>query len=295
MKSGGLYTKWLEDIARGVPQSHRVGDDILLIDDYASCIDVMPGAEPFRVDMTMAIICEQGSASVKVNMRDCVMQAPSVVIVLCGQMFQLLHTSPDLRCKVILMSQSFSDSLFVRAGEAAQLHSSMQRNPVHIIGGNVGVFEQFYGLLQNIASSPESEFVLDAARHLTLSMFYGYTLATHDVASTAAATTRQQDIYSAFLDCVGEHYRRERGVAFYAGKLCLTPKYLSQVVVEVSGRSPLDIIEEYVVAECKALLSGTMTVSQVSDELNFSSQSVFGKYFKRVTGMSPREYKERRN
>ena len=56
----------------------------------------------------------------------------------------------------------------------------------------------------------------------------------------------------------------------------------------------LDFIEQYVITECKALLSSTtMTIQQIADTLHFPSQSVFGKYFKRVTGVSPREYRNR--
>ena len=90
------------------------------------------------------------------------------------------------------------------------------------------------------------------------------------------------------------NYKQSRDVAFYADRLCITSKHLSQVVKEVSGKSALDIIEEYVITECKALLlSTTMTIQQISDSLNFTTQSVFGKYFKRVTGISPSEYRNR--
>ena len=63
---------------------------------------------------------------------------------------------------------------------------------------------------------------------------------------------------------------------------------------EKNGIPALDFIEQYVITECKALLSSTtMTIQQIADALHFPSQSVFGKYFKRVTGLSPREYRNR--
>jgi AraC-like DNA-binding protein len=94
------------------------------------------------------------------------------------------------------------------------------------------------------------------------------------------------------LKAVGKHYKRERKVGFYAEKLCITSKHLSQVVKEVSGRTASEIIEDYVITEIKALLISTnMTIQQISDYLNFPSQSVFGKYVKRITGVSPKRYK----
>jgi AraC-like DNA-binding protein len=65
------------------------------------------------------------------------------------------------------------------------------------------------------------------------------------------------------------------------------------VIKEASGTTANDWIDRYVVLEAKALLKSTgMTIQQISEELNFSSQSFFGKYFKRRTGMSPSEYKK---
>jgi AraC-like DNA-binding protein len=76
--------------------------------------------------------------------------------------------------------------------------------------------------------------------------------------------------------------------------LSLTPKYLSQIIKASTGKSANEWIDEYVMLEAKALLkSTTMTIQQISDELNFPSQSFFGKYFKRCEGVSPKEYREK--
>jgi len=79
---------------------------------------------------------------------------------------------------------------------------------------------------------------------------------------------------------------------FYANKLCVTSKHLSKVVKATGGKPASDWFDEHVALEAKAFLKSTnMTVEQISEELNFPSQSFFGKYFKRVTGFSPSEYK----
>jgi len=87
--------------------------------------------------------------------------------------------------------------------------------------------------------------------------------------------------------------KTERNVAFYADHLFLTPKHVSKVILEVSGKTPTQWIDEYVVLEAKSLLKySNLTIQEIADYLNFSTQSVFGKYFKHKTGLSPREYKE---
>ena len=103
---------------------------------------------------------------------------------------------------------------------------------------------------------------------------------------------RKGEIYTQFVELVRQNYKQERTLNFYADQLCITPKYLSQVVMQVSGKGAVAFIEKHVITECKALLtSTTMTIQQIADAMNFPSQSVFGKYFKRVVGVSPKGYR----
>lgn len=94
-----------------------------------------------------------------------------------------------------------------------------------------------------------------------------------------------------FVRLVRKYFRMEHSVRFYANKLCISPKYLSLVIKESSGRTAAEIIDEYLLLEAKNMLrfSGK-NIQQVAYELNFSNQSSFGKYFKHLTGMSPSEF-----
>ncbi|MDE6038174.1 MAG: AraC family transcriptional regulator, partial [Duncaniella sp.] len=103
--------------------------------------------------------------------------------------------------------------------------------------------------------------------------------------------SRRSTYVNEFMRLVHEHHVRERSVAFYAGKLFISPKYLSLIIKESTGRSATEVIDSYVILEAKNLLrfSGK-NIQQVAYELNFPNQSSFGKYFKHLTGMSPSEY-----
>lgn len=106
-------------------------------------------------------------------------------------------------------------------------------------------------------------------------------------------SSRQQELYSRFLNEVQNHYTQERSITYYANTLCVTPKYLSQVVYKVSGRFAGDWISDYVILEAKAMLkSRKYTIQQIADMLNFANQSFFGKYFKDKVGCSPSEYQK---
>ena len=289
------YIKWRSSIEDITPADHRIGDDILLIDNsHTMRAELSSYNEPFRIDMTMAIIYERGSADLKINMRDYHIEAPAVLLVLNDQIYQSAGHSEDLRSKVILMSRSFSDSLFANSSEILPLKSSIMKNPVMKIENEENVFGQFFQLLQNIAASPRQEFKIESARHLTLSMFYGYSHMKHEVNEVKSANSRQEEIFTKFTELLERHHKKEREIAFYADKMCMTSKHLSQVIKDYTGKTALGIIEEYVISEAKSmLLSTTMSIQQISDELKFPSQSVFGKYFKRVAGISPSEYRNR--
>ncbi len=295
MKGKARNLKWRCRIDDITPADHRIGEDILLIKDANGLrADKFLGKNPFKLDMSMAIIYDHGEAVSRINMKEYHIKAPAVMIMMHGQTIEPISYSEDLKSRAIAMSPSFTDRLFTNTTEieAHSLYTSILNNPLINFEMDQNVFSQYYDLLMNVAKSPKEEFKIQSAQHLTLAMFYGYSHLRHNVAASSKGTTRQEEIYNAFINVLGENYKTARDIGYYADKLCITAKHLSQVVKEVSGKTALEIIEDYVLTECKALLlSTTMTIQEISDELNFPSQSVFGKYFKRLTGMSPKAYR----
>ena len=88
--------------------------------------------------------------------------------------------------------------------------------------------------------------------------------------------------------------REHRDLKFYADAMGLTPKHISTVVKASSGRSAVEWIERYVVLDAQTqLISTDRTIKEIAYDLNFPSQSFFGKYFCRVVGISPAAYRNR--
>jgi AraC-like DNA-binding protein len=105
--------------------------------------------------------------------------------------------------------------------------------------------------------------------------------------------TRKEELFSDFLSLLAEHCKQAHEVSFYAGKLCITPQYLSLILKEKSGRSASQWIQNALVVEAKRMLKmPRMTVQKVADNLNFPDQSTFGKFFKKHTGMSPLSFRK---
>jgi len=117
----------------------------------------------------------------------------------------------------------------------------------------------------------------------------GYVDAVH-----LASRIRCEVLFDEFMSLLQQYNKRERNVSFYAKQLNITPKYLSSVVKEVSGKTAARWIDESVILEAKALLKYSgMSIQEIAYHLNFSTQSFFGKYFKQHTGTSPSRYKRK--
>ena len=88
------------------------------------------------------------------------------------------------------------------------------------------------------------------------------------------------------------NYHTERNVSFYADKMHLSPQHLSTTIKKITGKTLTDIISSFIINDAKAKLKSTeMTIQEIAYSLNFPDISFFGKYFKRYTGMSPKQYR----
>lgn len=107
---------------------------------------------------------------------------------------------------------------------------------------------------------------------------------------------RKDALFNAFISKVEKHHREEHGVKFYADELFVTPKYLSAVVDEASSKGAKQWIDEYVALDAKVLLRTTQKdIQEISEELNFPDMSFFGKFFKRIVGVSPKTFRTQRD
>ena len=106
--------------------------------------------------------------------------------------------------------------------------------------------------------------------------------------------SRQDEIFKNFIALVHENCISQREVSFYAGKLCISTKYLTGICRSVTGDSAKKIIDDFAILEIKVLLQSTeMTIQGIADKLGFPDQSYFGRFFKRLKHMSPQQYRLR--
>ena len=141
----------------------------------------------------------------------------------------------------------------------------------------------------------EAMYKREALLSLLSSMFYmlmGVWRKRGASAEAESQSSRSKLIFDRFIKLVSEYHTQYRNVGFYADKLCLTPKYLSKLIKTATGKSAPEWIDQYVILEAKNLLKYSgVTIKEIVFKLNFPNQSVFYKFFKARTGMTPTEYR----
>lgn len=262
------------------------------IDDDFVLIDSIPNSRtidyPFKLDATMVIICVKGTTSGEIDLKPYTNTSPCHIVILPGQILEHGFVSGDFSGLVMIMSRRFSDSLNIQDKLPQML--SIRNNPSTLLTDDeLKSILAFYSILQQTVRKKDNPYRLEIVQCLIKAYFYS---SSYPKLPDDTIKSKNEALVESFLAHVKAHYKEQRGVEFYANKLCLTPKYLSKVIKDNSGMSANDWIDSYVVLEAKALLKSTnKTIQQIGDELNFPSQSFFGKYFKRHVGVSPKEYK----
>lgn len=114
------------------------------------------------------------------------------------------------------------------------------------------------------------------------------------VVKTSDLQGRSSELYNELIDAIMEHHREASDVRFYAELLNVSSRYLAQVTRRISGKSPKAIIDDYLIHEIELQLKSTNnTVQEIAYRFGFSSQAHFTKFFKKLKGVSPTEYRKR--
>ena len=242
-------------------------------------------------------VCLQGEVEMILNSQPCVMHADDANYVQSGHIGEVKRFSPDTRFFLVICKDSFYMPP-LSAVEAAAFRRELVTHPVaHLSKPQAYGVTLLYKMIRNaLAKRDEIHFVRRTVQGLMQAMFFqvfsAYQSETN--ASSQRATARQEEIFKRFIKLVEKNYVSERNIGFYADKLCITPKYLSQLIYKASGIYAGDHIDNYVIGEAKMLIkSRKYTIAQASDMLNFTSQAYFGRYFKKHTGMTPLEFADK--
>ena len=267
---------------------YHLGNELLIADHF----DVKRVFPPyFRTAMPVCIFLKKGYLRGRCNLMDIEAMAPCMSILLPDQILEFTESSDDLEGMVVLMSERFTDRLNIKVDfDLMQTFQSQRVIPLNEEA--LATMLQFCEMVKRLSQFPDHPFLMETAVNLTRAFFFGAGYFFHQRPETVAHS-RGEQLVDGFLKLVQMHCRQERQLDFYAQELCISSKYLAATVKAVTGKTAGDWIEDYVMLEAKAMLTNTdMTISQISDHLHFPDTSTFGKYFRRHTGLSPKEFKK---
>lgn len=260
----------------------------------------LPDAEPQKINGMVLFLVKEGEVTLEINLERYVFEANSFAVIPYGAIIKLIKTGKSkIESFAIYYSSEFLHDININFTAISVPTFVDRHTPAQILTEDESaLILKYFELLKLNAMAKINEHVekniassLTAALVYQMVMFHYKRIGQHEVLK-GQRSCRNAYVHD-FMKLVHVHYSRERSVAFYADKLCISPKYLSLLVKETTGKSAAKWIDDFVLMEAKNLLrfSGK-NVQQVAYALNFSNQSSFGKYFKHMTGMSPTEYQK---
>lgn len=248
---------------------------------------------PRKLSLSCLLIVVKGEMRFSVNLRDYVATAGMCVVVTEGSIIERVSVEGDMRCIVLSFMRNERPGFSSYHQYNVHRIYALQVALITLLPQHLEMLISSYRMLRSILTEPAYEYNrMDLASRCVDLMAGIVENGAADQAELTSKAARKDEIVARFLQCVQDNYREHRDLGFYAGELCLSLKYMSQVIYSQTGRHPSQWIKDYVILDAKTMLrSGMYTVQQVADELHFPNQSFFGKYFKEAVGVSPKKWK----
>lgn len=239
------------------------------------------------------IICTKGKAKIRINLEEYLLEENSTITILPNYILQMVELDESLEIEFIMFSFDLISDIRVVARpevlEQLQKSKYMKLNAdviLDLLDFHTFILNQYRktNYDQNIIKN-----LLSALIHKVLLLHKEFSRI-----DNKEALSHKEQMFQRFIELLNIHYRSERSVQFYADKLCVTPSHLSKIIKETSHKPISSWIDEIVIMTAKALLkSSDMTATQIAEELHFANSSFFGTYFRKRTGITPLQYRER--
>ena len=229
-----------------------------------------------QVKQGIFVLCTSGEAEFEINMvkmqikQNCVAMLSSILAM------RLISTSADFKAIVLIIDAEMSSE--IKAAADWQMLEGLMNVALAYCNKNT--------------LSPFSQEIVGGITRC-LFLIYGEDVVATDKAEQKMVYTMGDNYFRRFVELLQTHVKHEHEVSFYAEQLHITPKYLGEVCKHKSGHKAKDIISFMLLTNIKrdVILSGK-SIKTIAYEYNFADQSSFGKFFKKMTGISPLVFKK---
>lgn len=250
---------------------------------------------PSRIDAFAAIFCVSGEAEIQINLKKHVLKSGTIALNVPENIIQINY-SDNLIIYPFIISSEYIKKIHFETKDLINLYMSAKKSPVFTLEySDIHILEKYYQLLESILQT-KTNYKDKITIGITTSFLYKvYEVLMNKLKENELkhkAPERCEIVFEDFIKELNTFNGTEHSLAFFANRLNLTPNYLSSRVKEYSGRTATEWIEDSIILEAKTMLKHTdLTIQEIAYKLKFPTQTFFGKYFKRITGMSPKQYK----
>ena len=249
----------------------------------------------FKLEDACIFFCHSGEARIEIDLLEYDIMPNTQIIFLPNSIINYSYASPDLSISYITFSNAFFQEATVRLDPS--FFHFLKENPVvtlpvertRTINGLIIALEDLY-------KDKENCFRLQILRNYIQSFLLDIYDKTHRIfeQNRPEGISRQEELFKRFIQLIHKHCLNQREVSFYAQKMFITPRYLSAITQVVAGETAKNIIDKHVILEIKVLLESTdLSIQEIANRLQFPDQSFFGRYFKKLTGISPQYYRRK--
>ena len=250
----------------------------------------------FLIEHIALVICHKGFFTFTIGEEECKIGGGHTLFISRDVLFKVISSSADCRYSLLFYR---IDSIREILGNTIMGMKFL--DVVHPLNYNIVRNDEvpelwhYLALFRNFDTCNGDVFIEKESLLLKLSLTYRLcSIFSRLNSHTDALSNRQTEIYINLIQLIEKHYETERSVSFYADKLCLSPKYLSAISKSVSGLTVQQHIFRAIIRRGIFLMNNTdKSVKQISDLLHFPNPSAFGTFFKKHTGLSPRNYRRK--
>ena len=246
---------------------------------------------PFTINDHRFGIILSGEARINFNLQDRHVTAGTLVYIGPGTIINPIRLSDDLRIYVMALFADFPMP-FAQGQMPPAFNGQVRDFQLSVSEGDISTARHILDTIWHVVHSESYDRPVVTALVAALMHHYDH-LFRQQTDIQAATRSREQTIFDRFIQLVNQHCRQQHQIGYYANRLCLTERYLGTVIRQTSGTTAKDWIDRALITQAKVLLRHSdKSVMQISENLDFPNPSFFSKYFKRLTGMTPGEYKK---
>lgn len=247
---------------------------------------------PYVIRLGGIFLCLEGEGDVIINEQKYHLQPRTMCLAFRGTILQSLRTDDAFKGYTIAINIDFIHDINIPS--ATSLYMLIRDYPcVVLTQEQTECILELCEMMRRKNARKQHPFRMQINSQILLTLCYELAaIYTQYHPVKRQPCSRQDTLFRRFLSLLATDITVSREVQYYADKLCITPKYLTIITRQASGRSATEWISQTVIVKAKSLLSGTqLTVQQISNNLNFPNPSFFGQYFLRHTGMTPKEFR----